>query len=97
MSKLGILRATALSLALAVATPAFALGLHDVGGGGAMRVRSGGFRGAQASVGSGGAHINGVGVGHIGENGDPRLYPYDPDCNDFFFRHPDYQWQPSCN
>lgn len=25
------------------------------------------------------------------------LYAYDPDCNDFFFRHPDYQWQPSCN
>jgi hypothetical protein len=25
------------------------------------------------------------------------LYAYDPDCNDFYFRHPDYQWQPSCN
>jgi FAD binding domain len=25
------------------------------------------------------------------------LYPYDPDCNDFLFRHPDYQWQPSCS
>jgi hypothetical protein len=25
------------------------------------------------------------------------LYAYDPDCNDFFFRHPDYQWQPSCS
>jgi hypothetical protein len=97
MSKFGIIGATALSLALAVATPAFAVGLHDVGRGGAMHVRGGGFRGAQASVGSRGAHINGVGVGHIGEIGDPRLYPYDPDCNDFFFRHPDYQWQPSCN
>ena len=41
--------ATALSLALAVATPAFAVGLR---GGVAMHVGSGGFRGAQASVGS---------------------------------------------
>jgi hypothetical protein len=42
MSKLRIVGATALSLALAVATPAFAAGF----GGGAMR--SGGLRGAQA-------------------------------------------------
>ena len=49
MSKLGIVGAMALSLALAVATPAFALGVR---GGGAMHVGSGGFRGAQASVGS---------------------------------------------
>ena len=41
--------ATALSLALAVATPAFAVGLR---GGVAMHVGSGGFRGIQASVGS---------------------------------------------
>jgi hypothetical protein len=40
--------ATALSLALAVATPAFAVRLR---GGGAMHVGSVGFRGAQASVG----------------------------------------------
>jgi hypothetical protein len=40
--------ATALSLALAVATPAFAVGLR---GGGAMHVGSGGFRGDQAIVG----------------------------------------------
>ena len=46
MSKLGILGATALSLALAVATPAFALGVR---GGGAMHV---GFPGPQESVGS---------------------------------------------
>ena len=45
MSKPGVVGATALSLALAVATPAFAVGL---GGGGAMRVGSGGLRGAQA-------------------------------------------------
>ena len=44
--------ATALSLALAVATPAFAVGLRGVPGGGAMHVGSGGFRGVQASVGS---------------------------------------------
>jgi hypothetical protein len=46
MLKLGIVRATALSLALAVATPAFAVGVR---GGGAMHV---GFHGAQASAGS---------------------------------------------
>ena len=50
MSKFGIVRATALSLALAVATPAFAVGLRNVGG--AMHVGNGGFRGAQASIGS---------------------------------------------
>ena len=48
MSKFGIVGATALSLTLAVATPAFAAGLHGVRG--AMGVGSGGFRGAQASV-----------------------------------------------
>jgi hypothetical protein len=53
MSKLGILGAAALSLALAVATPAFAMGLR--GDGGAMHVDNGGFRGAQASIGSVGA------------------------------------------
>jgi hypothetical protein len=53
MSKLGIVRATALLLALAVATPAFAVGLRNVGG--AMHVGNGGFRGAQASIGSVGA------------------------------------------
>jgi hypothetical protein len=52
MSKLGILGATALSLTLAVATPAFAVGLRDTPGGGAMNVGSGGFRAIQASVGS---------------------------------------------
>jgi hypothetical protein len=51
MLKLGIVGATALSLALAVATPAFAVGFRGVRGGGAMDVGSSGFRGAQASVG----------------------------------------------
>ena len=48
MSKLCIAGATALSLALAVATPAFAVGLRSVG----MHVDNDGFRGAQASIGS---------------------------------------------
>jgi len=52
MSKLGIVGATALSLALAVATPAFAVGLRGVGGDGAMHVDNGGFRGTHASIGS---------------------------------------------
>ena len=52
MSKLGIVGVTALSLALAVASPAFAAGLRGVSNGGAMHVGSGGFRGAQASVGA---------------------------------------------
>jgi hypothetical protein len=49
MWKLGILRATALSLALAAVTPAFAVGLR---GDGAMYVGSGGSRATQASAGS---------------------------------------------
>jgi BA14K-like protein len=48
MSK--IVGATALSLALAVATPAFAVGLRGVRDGSVMDVGSGGFRGAQASA-----------------------------------------------
>jgi len=48
MSKLGILKVTALSLALAAATPAFAAGF----GGGAMYVGSGGSPVAQTSAGS---------------------------------------------
>jgi hypothetical protein len=48
MSKLCIAGATALSLALAVATPAFAVGLRGVG----MHVGNGGFRVTQASIGS---------------------------------------------
>jgi hypothetical protein len=50
MSKLGIVGVTAVSLALAVATPAFAAGLSGDRGGGLMDV--GGFRGAQTSIGS---------------------------------------------
>ena len=52
MSKLVIVGATALSLASAVATPALAVGLRGVSGGGMMDVGSGGLRGAQASIGS---------------------------------------------
>jgi hypothetical protein len=50
MSKLGIVGAAALSLALAVATPALAAEFHGVRGGDLMDV--GGFGGAQASTGS---------------------------------------------
>ena len=49
MSKFGIVGATALSLALAVASPAFAVGVR---GGGVMHVGSGGIPGAQASISS---------------------------------------------
>ena len=45
MSKFVIVGATALSLASAIATPAFAVGLR---GGGAMHVGSGGIRGVQS-------------------------------------------------
>jgi hypothetical protein len=50
MSKLGIVGAAALSLAFAVASPAFAVELHGVRGGNLMDVS--GFGGAQASTGS---------------------------------------------
>jgi hypothetical protein len=50
MSKLGIVGAAALSLALAVATPAFAVELHGVRGGDLMDVS--GFGGAQATTSS---------------------------------------------
>lgn len=61
MSKLGILGVSALSLTLAVAAPAFAAergsggGAHatSTGTGGGMQASSGGFRGAQASIGAG--------------------------------------------
>jgi hypothetical protein len=52
MSKLGILSVSALSLALAVATPAFAAGFRDVSDAGAMHVGNGGFGGTQATTGS---------------------------------------------
>ena len=42
----------ALSLTLAVATPAFAVGLRGIPGGGVMNVGTGGFHAVQASVGS---------------------------------------------
>jgi BA14K-like protein len=48
MSRLSIVGATALSLALAVGTPTFAEGLRGVHGHGAMHVGSGGLGGAQA-------------------------------------------------
>jgi hypothetical protein len=69
MSKFGIVRATALSLALVVATPAFAVRLRDVGG--AMHVGNGGFR-AQASIGS--VSLSAADVSHCRE----RWAYYDP-------------------
>jgi hypothetical protein len=81
MSKLGILGATALSLSLAIASPAFAQqhahgggmrggGMH-VGGGG-MHVGAAGFRGAQANIGAGrvgGANFAGRGTGQFAHGG----------------------------
>jgi hypothetical protein len=52
MSKLGIVGATALLLALAAATPASAVGLGGVRGGGAIHVDSDGSRVPQAGAGS---------------------------------------------
>ena len=48
MLRLSVAGATALSLALAVGTPTFAVGLRGGHGGGAMHVGSGGLGGAQA-------------------------------------------------
>jgi hypothetical protein len=48
MLRLSVVGATALSLALAVGTPTFAVGLRGGHGGGAMHVGSGGLGGAQA-------------------------------------------------
>ena len=53
MSKLGIVGATALSLALAVTTPALAVGLYGGVSGGAVHVANNGLRSARASIGSG--------------------------------------------
>jgi hypothetical protein len=55
MSKLGLVGVTALSLALSLATPAFAGGLRGVRGDGMMHLGSGGFRSAQSSVSTAGA------------------------------------------
>lgn len=74
MSKLGILGATALSLSLAVATPALAqrrgggpVGVHVAGMAGGMHmdggmphIGGGGFRGAQASIGAGSPPVAGA-------------------------------------
>ena len=82
MSKLGIVGATALSLALAVATPAFAVGL--VGGGGATNVGIGGFRGAQASAVSSAdasycaqrwAYYDAASGKYMGDDGEWRVCP----------------------
>ena len=78
MSKLRIVGATALSLASAVATPAFA-------GGGAMHVGSGGFGGAQASIGS---VVASSAVAHCTQ----RWAYYDPASGKYM--GDDGQWRP---
>jgi hypothetical protein len=83
MSKLGIVGATALSLALAFATPAFAVGLR---GGGAMYVGSGGFRGAQASIGS--VVSRGADASHCAQ----RWAYYDPASGKYM--GDDGEWRP---
>jgi hypothetical protein len=82
MSKLRMVGATALSLALAVAGPAFAAGIG--GGGGGMHVGGGGFRGAQASIGDGrvgsvsGGNFTGHSDGQFAHGGDcDRRHGYD--------------------
>ena len=85
MSTFGIVQATALLLALAVATPAFAVGLR---GGGVVHVGNGGFRGAQASIGSVGtsatdasycrqrwAYYDPVARKYMGDDGEWRSCP----------------------
>jgi hypothetical protein len=81
MSKLGFVRATALSLALAIATPAFAAGLGDV-----MHVGNGGFRGAQASIGSVGANAADASYCH------QRWAYYDPVTRKYM--GDDGEWRP---
>ncbi len=68
MSKLGILGATALSLTLAVATPALAQVGRSAGGGGAagMHVSGGGGMGGGMPVGGGGGMVGGGSSGFRG-------------------------------
>jgi BA14K-like protein len=87
MSKLGIVGATALSLALAVASPAFAGG--RVGGGGAMNVGSGGFRDAQASTGS--VSASGADASYCRQ----RWAYYDPASGKYM--GDDGEWRPCVN
>jgi len=75
MSRLGILGATALSLSLAIASPALAQHAHGGGmhvGGGGMHVGGGaGFRGAQASVGAG--RVGGINGGNFAGRGNAQF------------------------
>jgi hypothetical protein len=85
MSKLGLVGVTALSLALSVATPAFAGGLRGVPGGGAMQVVSAGFRGAPASVGS---VVSSADASHCAQ----RWAYYDPESGKYM--GDDGEWRP---
>lgn len=82
MSRFGILGATALSLSLAIASPAFAQqahgggmrggGMHVGGGGGGMHVGgAGAFRGAQASIGAG--RVGGMNGANFAGRGNGQL------------------------
>ena len=84
MSRLGIVGATTLSLALAVGTPTFAVGLRGVHGGGAMHIGSGGVRDAQGSAVSGAdasycaqrwAYYDPASGKYMGDNGNWRPCP----------------------
>jgi hypothetical protein len=70
------------------------------------RTRGGSAGGDMAGFASS-AHAGGIDVDQVGQFNPALLhfgrhwsgysmYPYDPDCRDFNFRHPDYPWQPSC-
>ena len=72
MSKLGIVGATALSLALAVTTPALAVGLYGGVSGGAVHVANNGLRSARASIGAVGS--SGAGASYCRQ----RWAYYDP-------------------
>ena len=73
MSKLGIVRATALSLALAVATPAFAVGLRNVGG--AMHVGNGTSAADASYCRQRWAYYDPVARKYMGDDGEWRSCP----------------------
>jgi hypothetical protein len=82
MSKLGLVGATALSLVLAVATPAFAAGVR---GGGAMLVSGGGFHGTQATV---APEVSSADASHCAQ----RWAYYDPESGKYM--GDDGEWRP---
>ena len=68
----------------------------------------GGFAGGDMGGFGSSAHVGVIDVDHVVQFSPTMLrvgrrwsgysmYPYDPDCYDFNFRHPDYPRQPSCS